>query len=377
MNKQCAAVLAKVLPVLEPYELYISYAGLGLMALVPIVFGTRASVEEAAKGNSNERISTSDAYMFPIIGSCVLFGFYMLFKYFSQQYINMLLTAYFSMFGVASLIKLLDSVVTPALPTLVTKLFEHHVKVVKTREKEAVVDFRFHAAHIAYAVLAALFMGLYVWTKHWAANNVLGLAFALSAISLIHLDTFATGCILLTGLFFYDIFWVFKTDVMVTVAKSFDVPVKLLMPKALGEYGMARPVHMALLGLGDIVIPGVFVALCHRFDEHLKQRKVSTRVSYFRASFFAYCLGLVCTVAVMHVFKAAQPALLYLSPACISSLLLTALVNGQIKAVFEYSTEAPEEIDSKKKKAKVESAEEEEAAPGTPSRRRKTAAKSD
>ena len=217
-----------------------------------------------------------------------------------------------------------------------------------------------------------------LWTKHWAANNVLGLAFALSAISLIHLDSFGTGVILLSGLFFYDIFWVFKTDVMVTVAKSFDVPVKLLMPKALSEYAMARPVHMALLGLGDIVIPGVFIALCHRFDVYLNQRKIA-HFSYFKASFLAYCAGLVCTVVVMHTFKAAQPALLYLSPACILSLLITALLNGQVKAVFEYSTEAPEEVKTKKtvKKSKVESEEEEDekeasapSSPATPSRRR-------
>lgn len=371
------SVLLKLLPLLEPYELHISYAGLGLMALVPIIFGTRASVEEEAKGKNNERISSSDAYMFPIIGSAVLFTFYILFKYFSQEYINYLLTAYFSMFGIASLIKLQDSVLTPALPKQIKTFFEHHVEVIKTEGKEKVIDFTFHGAHIVYAVLSVVFMGLYVWTKHWAANNVLGLAFALSAISLIHLDSFATGIILLSGLFFYDIFWVFKTDVMVTVAKSFDVPVKLLMPKALTEYAMARPVHMTLLGLGDIVIPGVFIALCHRFDEHLNRQKVA-HASYFKASFLAYCAGLICTVVVMHTFKAAQPALLYLSPACIFSLLITALINAQIKAVFEYSTEAPEE-DKKKstKKVKAESADEHEeeelSAPATPSRRRNVA----
>jgi hypothetical protein len=29
------------------------------------------------------------------------------------------------------------------------------------------------------------------------------------------------------GLFFYDIFWVFFTPVMVSVAKSFDAPIKV------------------------------------------------------------------------------------------------------------------------------------------------------
>ena len=33
------------------------------------------------------------------------------------------------------------------------------------------------------------------------------------------------GAVLLSGLFFYDIFWVFGSPVMVTVAKSLDAPI--------------------------------------------------------------------------------------------------------------------------------------------------------
>lgn len=62
------------------------------------------------------------------------------------------------------------------------------------------------------------------------------------------------------GLFFYDIFWVYGTDVMVTVAKSFDAPIKLLFPYNWEEN------KKSMLGLGDIVIPGVFVALALKYD---------------------------------------------------------------------------------------------------------------
>ena len=57
-------------------------------------------------------------------------------------------------------------------------------------------------------------------------NNVIGLAFCMNAIELISLDTVAVGSLLLGGLFLYDIFWVFGTDVMVTVAKGLEVPIK-------------------------------------------------------------------------------------------------------------------------------------------------------
>jgi minor histocompatibility antigen H13 len=56
------------------------------------------------------------------------------------------------------------------------------------------------------------------------------------------------------GLFIYDVFWVFGTDVMVTVAKGFDAPIKLLYPKTVITEGVKT--EFSMLGLGDIVIPG-------------------------------------------------------------------------------------------------------------------------
>lgn len=75
--------------------------------------------------------------------------------------------------------------------------------------------------------ILALCVGVwYVVKKHWIANNIFGLAFAINGIEFLQLNQVLNGCILLGGLFFYDIFWVFGTDVMVSVAKSFDAPIK-------------------------------------------------------------------------------------------------------------------------------------------------------
>ncbi len=52
------------------------------------------------------------------------------------------------------------------------------------------------------------------------------MAFAINGVELLNLNNVLTGCILLGGLFVYDIFWVFGTNVMVTVAKSFEAPIK-------------------------------------------------------------------------------------------------------------------------------------------------------
>lgn len=63
--------------------------------------------------------------------------------------------------------------------------------------------------------------------------------------------------ILLWLLFVYDIVMVFKSKMMVTVAMSLDVPIKLKIPN--GD-------KFSILGLGDIVVPGVLVAWALKFD---------------------------------------------------------------------------------------------------------------
>lgn len=76
------------------------------------------------------------------------------------------------------------------------------------------------------------------------------------------MGNFKNGSIMLVGLFFYDIFFVFGTDVMLTVAKSIDAPIKILFPTDWST----EPPKFSLLGLGDIVIPGIFMAMCLRYD---------------------------------------------------------------------------------------------------------------
>lgn len=99
---------------------------------------------------------------------------------------------------------------------------------------------------------------------------------------------------------------------MVKVATNLDIPIKLLWPKSL-TFSTER--GFTMLGLGDIVVPGMFVALALRYDQHhASQRGQYANYSkpYFYAALSAYLAGLGMTMTVMHVFKAAQPALLYL-----------------------------------------------------------------
>ncbi|KAJ1938641.1 hypothetical protein EC988_007530, partial [Linderina pennispora] len=64
---------------------------------------------------------------------------------------------------------------------------------------------------------------------------------------------------------------------------------------------------------------------------------------YFTSCMIAYVAGLATTITVMHTFKAAQPALLYLSPACTLSVIITAMIRGELGAVFAYSEDTKSE----------------------------------
>ena len=66
----------------------------------------------------------------------------------------------------------------------------------------------------------------------WALNNFFGVSFSIQGIKSLSLGSYKVGAILLAGLFLYDIFWVFGTEVMVTVARSFEAPIKLLFMRA-------------------------------------------------------------------------------------------------------------------------------------------------
>jgi len=54
-------------------------------------------------------------------------------------------------------------------------------------------------------------------------TNILGLSFAYNALCLLKIDSFQTGTILLAGLFVYDIWWVFGTEVVSLQSSSFVV----------------------------------------------------------------------------------------------------------------------------------------------------------
>ena len=204
-------------------------------------------------------------------------------------------------------------------------------------------------------------MGIYAFYKNMIFNNFLALIFTLQAMQSLFIGNFKNGFILLTLLFFYDIFFVFGTEVMLTVAKGIDAPIKLIFPK---DYS-GEENKFSLLGLGDIIIPGIFVSLCLRFDilksvdkqelieviedekdgsgdkggvaRFLYEAAANAPKSYFIAVLIGYLMAIVATIIVMFAFDHGQPALLYLVPGCILMVLGTACMKGEMDELWEFT----------------------------------------
>ncbi|XP_070696321.1 minor histocompatibility antigen H13 isoform X1 [Pempheris klunzingeri] len=332
--------------VATPEGTALAYGSLVLMALLPIFFGALRSVTCSKAKNASdmpETITSRDAARFPIIASCTLFGLYLFFKVFSQEYINLLLSVYFFGLGVLALSHTMSPLMSRIFPdSFPNKQYQLLFTQGSGESKEEIVNYEFDTKNLVCLLISTVVGVWYLLKKHWIANNLFGLAFALNGVELLHLNNVSTGCILLGGLFVYDVFWVFGTNVMVTVAKSFEAPIKLVFPQDLLERGLEAS-NFAMLGLGDIVIPGIFIALLLRFDVSLKKNSRT----YFYSSFLAYIFGLGLTIFVMHTFKHAQPALLYLVPACVGFPVVVALFKGELTEMFRYEETPPEEEGAK------------------------------
>ena len=95
------------------------------------------------------------------------------------------------------------------------------------------------------------------------------------------------------------------------------------------------------------LLAGIFVSLLLRYDA---ARNPGGAQVQFHTNLLAYTLGLCATVGVMHFFDAAQPALLYLVPACIGTSAAVAAARGEFTELMNFSVEKSEKEKEKEGK---------------------------
>ncbi|VVT54713.1 uncharacterized protein SAPINGB_P004214 [Magnusiomyces paraingens] len=378
---------------------------------------TRRIVKEL-RALRHERVSASEASLMPVFGAVALLGLYFAYKYFSAASIQKLMSGYFALmaffsvvasaslavqWAARSVIKSETDVphwrltlardpdahapgIEPGFDMLLQDLVAEEQKAGKlTRDDRDLLNSvricdpvnpksQFFSIYCSLGDLlgvpmAAGLLAIHYYWPSWVSGNILAAAVAVQGIVTVRLDSVRTGLIMLAGLFAYDIYFVFGTDVMVTVATQLQVPIKLEVPRP-DDSGSAAASLMrtatAMLGLGDIVVPALFLSMLLRFDmysfyaQHEKESgeklayaaRRPVPAPYFSTGVVAYVIGLVVTIGFMHVYKAGQPALLYLCPAIAAAALGTAAVRGELGLLFAYRDHAEEDVDETKDKNK-------------------------
>ena len=243
----------------------------------------------------------------------------------------------------------------------------------------------------------------------WIVQNIMGASVSIAFLGVIRVGNIKIASALLVALFFYDIFMVFLTplftkegdSVMVTVATSGGppddpdfcdkypyesdcrqgdpLPMLLTIPRINDYRGGGN-----LLGLGDIVLPGLLIAFAARLDaaKHLlqlctevyraeiggpmprrpsgstiassidengnqvvenekKSRAETIRQvlfgGYFGPLTIAYGFGLAMAFLAVHLMETGQPALLYLCPACLGGMVILGKVKGELNELWNGS----------------------------------------
>ncbi|XP_029300775.1 signal peptide peptidase-like 3 isoform X2 [Cottoperca gobio] len=181
---------------------------------------------------------------------------------------------------------------------------------------------RFTLAELLSFSLSVLLVLIWVLTGHWLLMDALAMGLCVAMIAFVRLPSLKVSCLLLSGLLIYDVFWVFfsayifNSNVMVKVAtQPAENPIDVLSRKLHLGPGMGRDVprlslpgklvfpsstgsHFSMLGIGDIVMPGLLLCFVLRYDNYKKQANGEVpisgrmqRVSYFHCTLIGYFVG--------------------------------------------------------------------------------------
>lgn len=313
-------------------------------------------------------LDRSQALMIPIVSSCSLL---MMFYFFSS--VSQILTAftavasasslYFCLFPYIAQIKSQFGLADPFVSRCCSKPF--------TRIQ---------------GLLMLLCVGTVIaWlvTGHWILNNLLGISLCIAFVSHVRLPNIKICAMLLVCLFVYDIFWVFYSkrffgaNVMVSVAtqqasnpvhtvanslslpglrmitKKLELPVKIVFPRNLlgGVVPGNAAADFMMLGLGDMAIPSMLLALVFCFD-HRKSRESRSILDiplpkedisspkgfkYIWYALSGYSVGLVTALAAGILTRSPQPALLYLVPSTLGPIIVISWMRKELAELWEGS----------------------------------------
>ncbi|KAL8138527.1 hypothetical protein V2J09_004528 [Rumex salicifolius] len=272
-------------------------------------------------------INTTSAILFVLAASCFLV---MLYKFMSVWFIDILVVL-FCIGGVEGL--------QTCLVTLLSRWFEgaagSYIK----------IPFLGVVSYLTMAVSPFCVTFTIVWAVYrrqkylaWIGQDILGVALILTVLQIVRVPNLKVGTILLSCAFLYDIFWVFISkslfheSVMIVVARGGTsgedgIPMLLKIPRMFDPWG-----GYSVIGFGDIILPGLVIAFSLRYDWLANK---SLRAGYFLWAMSAYGLGLLITYVALNLMDGhGQPALLYIVPFTLGTLLTLSKCRGELKNMW-------------------------------------------
>jgi hypothetical protein len=151
---------------------------------------------------------------------------------------------------------------------------------------------------------------------------------------------------------------------MVVAATSIQIPIKIEFPILFSN----NPIkNCMLLGLGDILLPGMIIKYSRRFDllknkmekKKLGQRKKKTKINFYSYNLLLYFISVVLAMIMMFVFDHGQPVLFYISPIFIIGLMGKAYYDGCLGIFWSGIKLRKKQKSEKEKKLENEESEEE------------------
>lgn len=316
-----------------------------LCSLVTILVGcymstTSAIIIDTEKAGDLKPVTLGLAIALPIVGSIMLillFYFMNILQY--LLYIGIGLAAFSS-------IALLIQPVTERIVDIALVV----------RSVPITSPVRKHKSYVSAAIYMGISLGVTVFwcvTLAWPLSNLIAIAIGIVCISGTRLPSMKV-CAVLLGLFFiYDIFWVFisgnlfGSSVMVSVAQGLVPEDGKSMPILLTFRTFISHGGTNLLGMGDILIPGLFLCYLYRVDQVKLRTGLAKEGSwgYFLPALIMYYVGLLMTFLVLLCTGSGQPALLYLVPCilsapCVQSFFFTHEFGSLWKGSFLVPTES-------------------------------------
>ncbi len=314
-----------------------------LLAVGTVYVGAqRQDIGEAAP------ISRDNAVLAPVVASASLGGLYVLLKY-TELNPALIYQVGACAFALVSAVELLAPAIGLGLAgrLLTGASLDSDERTISEEEDERMLTSgQYPAIALTLALLGGYALGP---TSNGGSldlpafaclNNYLGWSIATVSLGVLSLESFTTGAFLLGGLFCYDAFFVFQTEIMYTVATSVEAPARFLFAAA-RELGDQR-YPFSVLGLGDVVIPGAFVALMRQRDLDCEAQPAAAPLGglettpYFRSALVAYGLGLALCFTANYVTQSGQPALVYIVPSLLIAAVATAAGRGELKELLGY-----------------------------------------